>query len=59
MTHELCVGECPEVFEIGRDAEFPVARLTERAREFFVSHEHDIRSAARLCPVDAIRIEEA
>jgi len=57
-AHGLCVGECPEVFELpAGNGPGAVANVSARAMEFYISHEEQIRSAQRCWPVDAIQIE--
>ncbi len=49
---ELCVGSCPDVFEIEDDvAKVKVELVPESA-------EDDVRQAAEDCPVEAIKIED-
>lgn len=49
---ELCVGTCPDVFEMGDE----IARVIEGAD--FEANEDCIREAAENCPVEVIKFEE-
>lgn len=48
---QLCVDDCPEVFEMGDDFAKPLQNADLK------NNEECIRSAAEDCPVGAIKIE--
>jgi ferredoxin len=51
--HAICMGEAPEVFEVGADGELKI--LEERPPE---SLRPKIELAVRYCPTGAITLEE-
>ena len=57
LAHEMCVTECPEVFQI-RDGE-SFASIRPDASQFFVSKDRDVRSAIECCPMACIHITES
>ena len=57
LDHEMCVSECPEVFQIVPGE--TVASVKPDAEKYYRSHDRDIRSAAAYCPVACIHITEA
>ena len=57
LGHEMCVSECPEVFEIVPGES--VASVKPGADTHYGSHDRDIRSAVACCPTACIHITEA
>ena len=49
---QACVDECPEVLD-GATAD-GVPRVREGAEKYFESHVEQIKSAADVCPVEAV-----
>jgi ferredoxin len=52
---QACVYECPEVLDGETDNGVP--RTREGAERYFESHVEQIKSAAAVCPVEAVFIE--
>jgi ferredoxin len=52
---QACVPECPEVLD--GDTEDGVPRVREGAERYFETHVEQLKMAALVCPVDAIRLE--
>jgi ferredoxin len=50
-----CVVQCPEVLDGNTEDNIP--RIREEAEQYFESHVEQIKMAALVCPVDAIRLE--
>lgn len=51
---QACVFECPDVLEETPDG---VPRIREGAEKYFETHVEQIKSAAWVCPVEAITLE--
>jgi sterol 14-demethylase len=51
--HGVCMGECPEIFQVNDDGEVNI--LQENPDP---SLEKKVRNAARFCPTGAISIED-
>lgn len=49
----VCVGLCPDVFELHEDG-YAVVRVSEVPRQ----HEHAVRAAVNQCPARAISLSE-
>ena len=56
IYHHLCIDECPEVLTVDPETDQAVVRAD--AAQWFASKATEIRQAANVCPVDAIRINE-
>lgn len=56
LDHEMCVTECPEVFQITPGES--VASVKPDAHKYFQSDDQDIRSAVACCPMACIHITE-
>ena len=56
LAHEMCVTECPEVFQIRHGDSF--ASIKPDAANYYGSNDRDIRSAVACCPMSCIRIVE-
>ena len=52
---QACVSECPEVLD--GNTQDGVPRIRENAEKYFESHVEQIKSAAGVCPVEAIVVE--
>ena len=55
ICSQTCVAECPEVL----DGETPdrIPRVREDANQFFESHFEEIKMAAAVCPVEAVKLD--
>jgi ferredoxin len=49
---QACVFECPEVLDGATDDGVP--RVREGAEQYFESHAEQIKTAAAVCPVEAV-----
>ena len=56
IYHHFCIDECPEVLTVDPATDQAVVRTD--AEQWFASKATEIRQAANVCPVDAIRINE-
>ena len=52
---QACVVQCPEVLD--GDTDDGVPRIREGAEQYFGTHVEQLRMAAYVCPVDAVRLE--
>jgi ferredoxin len=52
--HGVCVGLCPEVFDLGDDG-YAVIKLTDVPEQFGEA----VREAAQQCPTQAITVAQA
>jgi ferredoxin len=50
-----CVVQCPEVLDGNTNDNVP--RVRDGAERYFETHFEQIRMAAYVCPVDAVRLE--
>jgi len=52
---QACVVACPEVLD--GSTEDGVPRIREGAERYFETHVEQLKMAAEVCPVDAVRLE--
>ena len=52
---QACVAQCPEVLDGNTESGVPSVR--EGAERYFETHVEQLKMAAYVCPVDAVRLE--